>query len=413
MEVVVLAKPGHIGGRDWFTDFDLEAPEFSDNYDEVVDTLVRQCPVARSNVGHGYWIVNRFDDVRKCAQDWQTFTSTEGFLPNLSLDMPKQYPQELDPPYQTRWRTALAPFFSPRGVGEHYDDVVTQVNLLIDGFIDKGECDFIEEFAGPLPGQVFFGSYLGAPVEDLPYVRQAFDQALRAPVAERLAGWQKTADYLADYLQKREQEPPRGDLVDAILAGVPLENGEPCPWEHKVSIISDLVAGGIGTTSYLVGSIAHHLATTPADRHLLANDESLHLRAVEELTRTHPSVVGMARTATKDTEIAGQKISKGDMVLLNYTAACRDPRVVADPLTIDITRKLPTNAAFGFGPHRCIGSHIARLNATVMIQEMLRRIPDFELQPGAEPRVTTGTNSRFMDTLRLVFPPGGRKDEAQ
>lgn len=405
----MLREDGNVGGRDWFKDADLDAAEFNEHYDEVIDAFVQHCPIARSNVGHGYWIVNRFKDVREVAQDWKTFSNAGGFQPNAAPDSPKLYPQELDPPYHTRWRTALAPFFSPRAVKAHHDDVVEQVNFLIDGFIDKGECDFIEEFAAPLPGRVFFQSYLGVPMEDLPFLRRAVDDAMRGPVAERGAGWQKTADYLADYLRKREQEPPRGDFVDAILEGVPLDNGDPCPWDHKVSIINDLLAGGIVTTTYLLGSIAHHLATTPDDRHRLAEDESLHLRAVEELSRAHSSVVALGRTATRDTEISGQKISKGEMVVINFTAACRDPEMVDDPMTIDITRQLPTNAAFGFGPHRCVGSHIARQNAAVMIRELLARIPDFELQPGTGPTFTTGI-TRSMDTLPIRFRPGGGKE---
>jgi cytochrome P450 len=398
----------HIAGRDWFTDADLDAPEFNEHYDEVVDTLVRDCPVARSNVGHGYWVVNRFEDVRQCAQDFETFSNTGGFQPNAAEDSPKLYPQELDPPYHTRWRKALAPYFSARAVKSHEPEVVELVNSLIDGFIERGECDFVDEFAAPLPGRVFFSSYLGVPLDDLDYLRRAVDDAMRGPVEERGAGWQKTADYLADYLRQREKEPARGDFVDAILAGVPLDDGAPCPWDHKVSTINDLLAGGIVTTTYLLGSIAFHLATTPEDRHRLAQDESLHLRAVEELSRAHPSVVALGRTATRDTEVAGQKIAKGEMVVLNFAGACRDPRVVADPLEVKIDRELPLNAAFGFGRHRCLGSHVARQNATVMIRELLARIPDFEMPPGAGPTFTTGI-TRSMDTLPLIFQPGAAR----
>jgi len=392
-------------GRDWLNDADLDSPEFNENYDEVIETLVTKCPVARSNVGHGYWVVSKFADVRECAQDWETFSNTGGFQPNAAKDSPKLYPQELDPPYQTRWRTALAPYFSPRVVNARTAEVEEHINTLIDGFIEKGYCDFIDEFAAPLPGRVFFGSYMGVPLTDLPFLRAAIDEAMRGPVELRGAGWQKTDDYLDAYLRQRAGQEPRGDFVDVILAGVPLDDGDPCPWKDKVSTINDLLAGGIVTTAYLLGSIVLHLATRPADRARLAADRSIHTRAVEEMSRAFSSVVALGRTATKDTFVGGQEIKKGEMVMLNFASACRDPEAIADPNEVDLDRQLLANAAFGFGPHRCIGSHIARQNAALMIRILLERIPNFELAPGGTPTYTTGI-TRSMDTLPLVFPAG-------
>ena len=393
------------GGRDWLNDADLDCTEFNDNYDEVIETLVTQCPVARSNVGHGYWVVSKFDDVRECAQDWETFSNAGGFQPNAAKDAPKLYPQELDPPYQTRWRTALAPYFSPRAVKDRTSEVEEHINVLIDGFIERGSCDFIDEFAAPLPGRVFFSNYMGVPLEDLTYLRTAIDAAMRGPVELRGAGWQKTNDYLDTYLRGRESQPRRGDFVDVILAGVPLDDGEPCPWNDKVSTINDLLAGGIVTTAYLLGSIVHYLATHPEERARLSSDESIHDRAVEEMSRAFSSVVALGRTATKDTMVGGQEIKQGEMVMLNFASACRDPGTIADPNEVDLDRQLLANAAFGFGPHRCIGSHIARQNAALMIKILLKRIPNFELAPGMRPTYTTGI-TRSMDTLMLVFPAG-------
>lgn len=396
--------------RDIRTDFDLDAKDFTDNYEEVLGELVATCPVAHSKVAGGYWVVSGYEDVRQTAQDWETFSSEGGFEPGRGGDGgAKLYPVELDPPYQTRWRNALGPHFAPRAIRTREASIREQVTDLIDGFIERGSCDFVDEFAAHLPGRVFFASFLGVPLSELPYIQNATDAAMRGPMEERGAAWGRVAGFLDGYLKMREKEPPRGDFVDVVLAGVEDHDGNPCPWEHKLFTIIDLMAGGIGTTTYLLAGMAHHLATHPEDRARLAADRSLWPGAIEELIRYYASIVALGRTATRDTEIAGQKIAQGDFLMLSFAAACRDPRVFDKPHEVDIDRKIAVNPAFSFGPHRCIGSHVARLEATIALEELLRRMPDIALAPGEEPTYSNSTITRNMDRLRLVFTPGPRE----
>jgi cytochrome P450 len=402
------------GTRDHFTDFDLDSTEFTENYEEVLGSLVSKCPVAHSNVAGGYYVVSRYDDVRACAQDWETFSSEGGFEPGRGGDEggAKLYPVELDPPYQTRWRNALGPYFSPRSIRSREASIREQVTALIDGFIEKGEVAFVEEFAAHLPGRVFFGSFLGVPLSELPYVQTATDNAMRGPMEGRGEAWGQIAGFLDAYLKTRQEEPPRDDFIDVILAGVEDHDGNPCSWEHKLFVIIDLLAGGIGTTTYLLAGMAHHLATHPEDRARLAADRSLWAGAIEELIRYYASIVALGRTATKDTEVAGQKIEKGDFLMLSFAAAARDPKVFDHPHEVDIDRKIAVNPAFSFGPHRCIGSHIARLEATVALEEILRRIPDLALAEGGEPEYSNSTITRNMDRLQLTFTPGKKEGTA-
>lgn len=408
-----MAGTEPLNKRDHFTDFDLDSQEFTDDYAEVLDALVTQCPMARSNVAGGYWVASRYEDVRRCAQDWETFSSEGGFEPGRGGDGgAKLYPVELDPPYQTRWRSALGPYFSPRAIRTREASIREQVTILLDGFVEKGSCDFVEEFAAHLPGRVFFGSFLGVPLEELPYIQEATDAAMRGPMEDRGEAWGKVAAYLDDYLRRRVEEPPRGDFVDAVLEGVDDKTGNPCPWEHKLFILIDLLAGGIGTTTYLLAGIAHHLATHPEDRARLIADPSLWPNAVEELTRYYAAIVALGRTATRDTEVAGQKLDKGDFLMLSFAAASRDPDVFDNPHEVDIDRKIAVNPAFSFGPHRCIGSHVARLEATVALGELLRRIPDLAMAEGAAPTYSNSTITRNMDSLPLVFTPAPRESTA-
>jgi cytochrome P450 len=120
-------------------------------------------------------------------------------------------------------------------------------------------------------------------------------------------------------------------------------------------------------------------------------------------------VTALGRTATKDTEIAGQHIAAGDLVMLCEGAACRDPSVVANPAEVDLDRRVPLNLAFSYGPHRCVGAHVARLVMKVALGEVLRRMPDLAVAPGQEPTFSNSGVSRNMDTLPLVFTPGERE----
>ena len=404
------AAAGRIGGRDHFTDFDLDSTEFSENFDDVVSAVHQGCPVARSNAQGGYWVVTGYEDVRRIAQDWETWTNTDGYEPNRAGDdNARLYPLEIDPPYQTRWRAKLGEFFSPRSIRTNSESIRRNVNELLDTVIEAGTCDFVDGFAAHLPGRVFFSTMLGVPLEDLPYLQKAADDAVRGPFAGRQEGWNKVGAFLNDYLLKRADEPPRGDFVDAILAGVDTDDGEPAPWRHKVFVMVDMLAGGLATTTFLLSGIAHFLATHPDDRARLIADPSLRPGAVEEIVRVYASILALGRTATRDTEVAGQPIRKGEMVMLAYSAAARDPRVFAEPHTIDIERRIPTNIAFGYGPHRCIGSHLARLQGLMTLDELLRRMPDLRLTDGVAPYFTHSTVTRDLNALSLVFTPGERE----
>jgi cytochrome P450 len=397
-------------GRDHFTDFDLDSPEFTENYEQVLGDLVARCPVAHSNVAGGYYVVSRYDDVRRCAQDWQTYSSEAGFEPGRDGEgVAKLYPVELDPPYQTRWRTVLGPYFSPRAIRSRADNIRDQVTYLINDFIERGRVDFVEEFAAHLPGRVFFGTFLGVPFSELPPIQTATDDAMRGPMEGRGEAWVTVAAFLDGYLRARRDEPPRDDFIDVVLAGVEDHDGNPCSWDHKLYILTDLLAGGIGTTTYLLAGIAHHLATHPEDRDALAADRSLWPGAIEEFIRYYASIVALGRTAKQDSEIAGQKINQGDFLMLSFAAACRDPKYFENPHEIDIRRKIAVNPAFSFGPHRCIGSHVARLEAAISLEEILRRMPDISLAEGGEPVYSNSTIARNMDRLVVTFSPGERE----
>ena len=389
-------------GRDIFNDFDFNDPGFNEQINEVLDEQLKHCSAVRSQVGEGYWWFGRNADVKRIGQDWQTFSSAKGYQPNRMEGMPYIYPVEMDPPQQTAWRRVLNPLLTPAAVKSFEPNVRADVNLLIDRFIDCGECEFIGELGVLIPGWAFFKNSLGLPVEMLDPLLNAIERSLFGPLDERVEQLKHSFVLLEQYMRQREAEPPRGDMIDTILAGVTYKDGTVAPWEHKLGVAADMTVAGIGTTTFVMGSAMHYLATHTADRQMLIDDPSKIPDAVEEFIRIFPPVIGLGRACTRDVEVAGAKMKEGDFVLLAYAAASRDPRVYDKPDRIDLTRKKLVHASFGVGPHHCVGANLARTELIVLIEEWLRRIPEYQVKAGTEPTYET-SQLRQMTTLHLSW----------
>jgi cytochrome P450 len=391
-------------GRDIYHDFDLDAPVFNDRLLDVLDDLVEKCPVARSQVGTGFWLVAQNKLVREVGQNWRAFSAAGGYMPNRPEGLPFLFPEECDPPIHTAWRTALNPFMGPAVIAEYDATIRADANALIDRFIDRGECEFVSEMGGLLPGWAFFKNVLGVPIEDLDKLVDGVERGTFAPdMAERGAAFGFVFAYLGEYLKKRSEEPPRGDMVDMIAAGVEYDDGNPAPWADRVSVLVDMTFGGIATTTYVMAGGLLWLAENPEARKLLVSDPETYMpRAIEEFARVFPPVVALGRTCTQDVELGGQQLKKGDFVMMVYGGASRDPRVIEDPKKIDITRETVLHSAFGVGIHRCIGSNLARLELRATFEEWLRRIPDYHVKQGTTPVYETGY-LRSMRSLHLSW----------
>jgi cytochrome P450 len=389
-------------GRDIFNDFDYNDPMFNIKFNETLEAHLEHCPVARSKVGTGYWWVSRNEDVRRVGQDWKTFSSAKGYQPNRPEGLPLLMPEESDPPIHTAWRTVIDPHLSPKTVAGYDANIRADVNTLIDGFINKGECEFLSEFGVLLPGWAYFKNILGVPIDDLTKLVDGVEQGTFGPVDDRAGHFAYVFEYLDNYLKVRMTQPPKGDMVDTILAGVVYEGGQPSTWADKVSILVDLTFGGIATTTYVMASAIHYLAVNPADREWLLNNMDQMPNAIEEFARVFPPIVGLGRTCTRDVEVAGTQMKEGDFVMLAYSASSRDPRVIDNPHQVDLKRKNVIHSTFGVGKHRCIGSNLARLELRATLEEWLKRIPNFSMKPGTQPTYETAF-LRSMRKLELVF----------
>jgi len=389
-------------GRDIYRDFDIDDPTLNDHFHEAIDFMVQKCPVAHSQVGTGYTVFSKEETVRRIGQDWQTFSSAKGYIPNRPADQPLMIPVEQDPPDHQAWRRVLNPHMSPQVMASVRSDVLREVGLLIDSFVDKGECEFISEIAAQLPGRAFFIYVLGVPVDDLVTLVHDVDKSLFGPLEGRAEYHKKVYEYLEIFMKDRAAQPPRGDIVDTILKGVTYSDGSEAPWEHKVSVVLDLTFGGISTTIYSLGSIARHLADHPEQRQQLIDNPDWIENSVEEFVRAYSPVVAMGRSCTRDVEVDGVSLKAGDYVMLGFSGAGRDPRTIKNPKELNFAQPTINHTTFGVGPHRCIGSHLARMELAAFIEVWLKRIPNFRVKPGTEPVYETAF-LRAMSSLQLEW----------
>lgn len=379
---------------DFRTNYQLDTPEIAEHWEEIVADLHEQkCPVAHSTVGEGYYVLLRDADVRTAGRDWETFSSRDGFMPNRPEGMPFWYPVECDPPFHDDLRSALNPHLSPRAINPLEPEIRRIANELIDAFIADGHTDIVTTFSTGLPGLVFASLIAGLPLEDLPWLQRELNLGLLGPHEGRAAAFGAVQNYMSDYLKKRSESPPRGDIVDAIL-NVDLPNYE---WADRCGTLSQLTLGGVGTTGHVIASTIHLMAERPDLRETLAEQSPIESTAIEELVRVFQSSPHDGRRVQKEVEIAGHTFEPGDFVVLGYGAASKDPLVFDNPQEVDLHRFPNPHVGFGTGVHRCIGSHLARLQIRCAIEEFLRRIPEFSVKPGFQPSYETGITRSMID----------------
>jgi cytochrome P450 len=199
---------------------------------------------------------------------------------------------------------------------------------------------------------------------------------------------QEMTGYFAGHIELRKKQ-PTDDLISTLMNARD-KNGQPLSDNHVLGSLRLLLIAGIDTTWSAIGSSLWHLAKTPADRQRLVAEPELIPTAVEELLRAY-SPVTMAREVMKETVISGCPVKPGNMVLLSFPAANRDPAMFPDADKVVIDRKENRHAAFGLGIHRCVGSNLARMEMTVAIEQWLKRIPDFRLDPAGRVTWSEGT----------------------
>ncbi|TAM72576.1 cytochrome P450 [Mycobacterium sp.] len=352
-------------------------------------------------------VLSRLADIEMALKHTEVFSSNMDAV-DLGNIRPL-IPLQIDPPEHAKYRRILDPLFTPREMARREPRVAELVNEMIDRFADRGECDFHAEFAVPLPCTVFL-QLLGLPLEDLDQFLVWKDGVIRP---EGNSGFDRrhessaaVAQQIYAYFDRAIDEhiaSPRDDVLSAMIAAnFKDEAGQPLSREELLDICFLFLIAGLDTVTDSLDCFFVYLARHPEHRHQLVEQPDVLPSAVEELLRWETPVPGVARVALRDVEVGGCPISKGERVSPLLGAANTDPAEFPDPELVDFTRNPNRHRAFGGGPHRCLGSHLARMELRVALREFHRRIPDYEIMPGTELTYTAALRS--VESLPLVFP---------
>ncbi|HZP30944.1 MAG TPA: cytochrome P450 [Acidimicrobiia bacterium] len=348
-------------------------------------------------------MVTRHEDVMYALRNPDLFSSD---MDAIALgNVRPLIPLQIDPPDHVKFRKILDPLFAPREVAKLEAEVRGLTNSLIDAFVDRGRVDFTTELAVPLPCTVFL-ALMGLPQEDLDLFLRYKDNIIRPEGmvdaradAIRRETAQEMYAYFGTVIEERRRE-PRDDLVtrfvEAEVDGHRLTN------EDILDIGFLFIIAGLDTvTATLTCSVAY-LARNPEHRRALAADLSLVPAAVEELLRWETPVPGVARVLAHDAEIGGTTYPAGTKCTVLIGSANTDETEFPAADRVDFAREGNRHLGFGGGIHRCLGSHLARLELRIALEEFHRRIPEYELAPGTTPSYTPGLRS--VEHLELVFP---------
>lgn len=397
---------------EWIADhFDIHAPELGAHLHDTLARARELCPIARSDVyDGGYWVATKYEDVLRIAQDWETWSNQLGISvgpEGQGNDMEGIMipPVTVDPPLQRTFKRLINRYFTPAAVAPWEDGTRTLVTRLIDGFVERGECDFMEAFARPLPGLAFFDLALHAPSGDLEQVNDWATVASLTNLPESVDARMSLAMWINDFLARRREEEPRGDVVDAVLSAE--IDGRPINDIEAIGAVMLLVLGGLETTAGVLGMAMQRFCAHPEIPELLRAEPERIPAAIEELLRLDGSFICIGRTARVDTELGGRAVKAGERVMIYWASANRDESEFENPDDFDLDRFANRHIAFGAGPHRCAGSNLARMNLRIAFEELVQRVQDVRLQPGAEITYHSAMN-RAPVTVPITFTPGPR-----
>ena len=364
----------------------------------TMERLRSESPVHWSEMPHfpreeGFWGVYKAEDVRKVSLDWQTFSSWEGGVTAMTHGIPLELMRgmfiAMDPPKHDRLKQLFQRGFTPKRIAAHEDEIRDITVRVLDGVAGRGECDLVSDVAQPVVSRVI-GSFMGiAESEDRAWAElmnttlgagdeEFTEEAIQRIVEETFPEIFRRCGELIAARREHPTDDLTSVLVHAEVDGKGLE-------DHEIVMgFFLLVAAGNDSTKATYTSAMRALIENPDQRQILLDDPSLIPSAVEEALRMYPAFAHFRRTATRDTELRGCPIHKGEKVVMWYVSSNRDEEIYENPDFFDVRRN-PDHQAFGAGGrHFCLGAALARLELKVLLEETLRRFPRMEL--AGEPR---------------------------
>jgi cytochrome P450 len=384
-------------------------PEMTAHPQVMYKSLRDDCPVMEVE-GMGV-VLTRKAEIDEVLRHPETFSSSMDAI-DLKNARP-MIPLQIDPPEHKKFRKLLDPIFAPRRMALMDEAVARLVNQLIDGFIDRGELDFATEFSVPFPSEVFL-TLLGLPLGELDRFLAMKDGIIRPdhvvgkPYGSKAANdhQQKVADsvyaYFNEVLDEREetrQDDLLSHFLDAEVEGNRLTRND------ILDICFLFLIAGLDTVTATLDCMFAYLAQHPEHRQQLVDDPAMIPSAIEELLRWETPVMGVVRASVEDTSVDGCPIKRGDQVMIMIGSANTDEAEFEDADTVRFDREVNRHIAFGGGIHRCLGSHLARLELRVALREWHRRIPEYSVEPGHTLVYTGGIRSIDHFPMRFTGAP--------
>jgi cytochrome P450 len=382
--------PTHPPVTDWINDFDHTDPRWTENPFPIWDEVRAHSPVVHTRRFLGCYLPTTYEAVKEIAYDTEHFSSRRVIVRDTRPELIPSPPITSDPPAHKPAKQMLLPSFTPDAIRKLEPRVRAICNELIDEFINDGKCDAASRYAKHIPVRAI-AHMLGIPEEDgelfIRWIHEILELGIKNN--DRLMGAiSEMSAYFAGHIAQRKKS-PTDDLISTLMNAKD-KHGQLLSDAHVVASLRLLLIAGIDTTWSAIGSSLWHLARTPSDRERLIAEPELMPIAIEEFLRAY-SPVTMAREVMKETTVSGCPVKPGNMVLLSFPAANRDPALFPDADKVVIDRKENPHVAFGLGIHRCVGSNLARMEMTVAVEEWLKRIPDFHLDPAGRVTWSEGT----------------------
>lgn len=383
---------------------------------------LRRCPVAFNPAFGGFWAVSGYQAVAEVCRDAATFSSKHArrapdgidYLGIAGVPRPGATPTlgiaEVEGSRHGALRRVLGPYFAPTAVVRLRPVMASLAAWLLDQRIETGSLDLVGDLTSPLPAIVTL-DVVGLPRGSWRRYVELFHGATAfgpgTPEQEAaMALVPLVLDELREACRRRRAE-PRDDLLTALVA-LRDEDGQELTDDEVAGVVWNLVGGGVDTTSSLSALALLHLDEHRGLRRRIVEQPELLLGATEEYLRFYPVSETLSRTVTRQTVLAGQRLGRGDHVLVSLLSANRDRATFPDPDEVDIERAPNPHLAFGVGPHRCLGMHLARAMFGVLVREVLTRIPDYEVDRAATSFFAPNPSLHGVVEMRATFTPAHR-----
>ena len=397
--MTTINDPAAASVTDLAPHLDLFDPAHSERLWEVLAYARSACPVLKTDADDGYYVVTRYDDLRTVLQDPQTYSSVQAGLRGTPIMMP---PLTEDPPRHLEFRRTLNKYLSRSFLSQYVDDVRETARELLEKLVPVGRFDFMTDYAIP-----FTSRNLARVILDdgnAERIQRALSIATRISAEGDPAAFFEISALAEELLRERASGSQRDDVLSAIVHGT--VEGRPLTLEEQIGATTILFTGGLDTTKAALGNIARHLAEDPSLEQRLRDPEWVK-GDMDEFLRYESPIMFMARTVTRDTEIGGCPLKAGDRVAVHYASANRDDSRFDHPDELSFGRERNPHAAFGLGPHRCIGLHFARLQIEIAFSELLSRVTNLRIPPGAKVESAVGvvlTHEHLPVTFDVLQP---------